>query len=222
MFELNLIKDKQKARQRRRIVFLAVSGIVLLSGLTAISVGGLIWKLMIEVDGVRANVVSQTEAADQLEASLSVREPAARERRNGLILAWNEDVRVMKDRPYFTPALADFAGETPATVEFWYNSIAINMPGGGSDDDDAMLALLEGRHVVSQGYIEIDASSSHVMAERELSSIAGRMRRVQDLAGPVRFDVDEQNEIAPGGGGMSSKYMPFTASATQGFFGARE
>ena len=82
MFELNLIKDKAKARQRRRIIFLSIVGILFLSGLLSIFVFfALFWRETITLKNAQDEVARVDKSLKELKDNLDKREPAARKRR---------------------------------------------------------------------------------------------------------------------------------------------
>lgn len=223
MFELNLIKDKAKARQRRRIIFLSIVSILFLAGLLSIFVGSLFYREVVQLDTRNAEIASLTESNNSMKADLDNREDKARIRRNALIDAWNEDMRVMRDRPYFTPVLEDFSAHRPASADFWYNSISLSMTRRGSGprgtgDDTSMnaRALLDSRVLEASGYIEIEASD--ILTESELRQLAVRMRALTNLVGEPRYELDVNQEIIPGGDADANRYVPFTMRAAQTTF----
>jgi hypothetical protein len=116
MFELNLIKDKAKARQRRRVIFLSIVSILFLAGLLGIFVGSLFWRETIGLKKVNAEVAETQKKLDDLRIHLDVAEPKARKRRNTLIKALKEDHMVRTDRPSFTPIMEDLAKYHPTTA----------------------------------------------------------------------------------------------------------
>lgn len=225
MFELNLIKDKAKSRQRRRIIFLSVVSILFLSGLLAIFVGSLFWRETIAVKNAQVEVARIQGSLTDLKTTLDTREPAARKRRNALIEAFQEDVLIRQDRPYFNPILEDIAQHHPSSANFWYNSVQITadtQPGGGlrgqvgEDPYAASKSLMGTRGLEANGYVQIEASD--IVTESELVQVAGRMDGFLKLVGKPTFNVDVAAEITPGGNPEESRYVPFTMRAAQTLF----
>ncbi|MCA8915848.1 MAG: hypothetical protein KDB90_10595 [Planctomycetes bacterium] len=225
MFELNLIKDKAKARQRRRVIFLSIVSILLLAGLLAIFVGSLFWRETIKLKQANDEVTQISLKLDGMRADLDVREPAARKRRNALIEAWSEDVLVRQDRPFFNPILTDLVEHHPPTAKFWYNSIQLTTNTGGragdaSEDTAAATALMGTRGLEANGYIQIEGSD--VLTESELTQVARQMDGMVKLVGEPKFSLDVSHEIVPGGDAEASRYVPFTVRAAQTQFSGRE
>jgi hypothetical protein len=225
MFELNLIKDKAKARQRRRVIFLSIVSILLLAGLLAIFVGSLFWRETIKLKQADEEVTQIALKLDALKLDLDTREPAARKRRNALIEAWGEDVLVREMRPYFNPILQDLVEHHPPTAKFWYNSVQLTTNTGGpvGDADDktaASKALMGTRGLEANGYIQIEGSD--VLTESELTQISRQMDGMVKLVGEPKFTLDVSHEIVPGGDAEASRYVPFTVRAAQTQFSGRE
>lgn len=223
MFELNLIKDKAKARQRRRVIFLSIVSILFLAGLLGIFVGSLYWRETINLNRVNKEVADTEGKLNALRADLDVREPKARKRRNALIKAWKEDYLVRTDRPSFTPILEDLAKYHPSTAKFWYNSITITTNvdragrGTGVEDPNAAAKALMGtRGLEANGYIQIEASD--VITESELRQISKQMSGMMKLVGPPTFQLELTQEIVPGGDSEANRYVPFTMRAEQTLF----
>lgn len=226
MFELNLIKDKAKARQRRRVVFLSIVGILFLSGLLSIFVFfALFMRERSELKNAEIEVARVEKNLKDLETQLNIREPAARKRRNALILAYQEDVMVRQDRPYFGPILEDIAEYHPNSAKFWYNSILISVetgqgggPRGNASDDKyaAAKALMGTRGLEANGYVQIEASD--IVTDSELVQIAKQMDGMIKLVGEPKYAIDVSSEITPGGNADASRYVPFTMRAAQSVF----
>jgi hypothetical protein len=221
MFELNLIKDKAKARQRRRVIFLSIVSILFLAGLLGIFVGSLYWRETIELKRVSKEVTDTENKLKSLGAELDLREPAARKRRNALIKAWKEDRFVLTERPTFTPILEDLATHHPGTAKFWYNSVLITADTGSGgprgalaeDPYSASRSLMGTRGLEANGYVQIEASD--VITESEMRQIAKQMTGMTDLVGPPTFDLVLEQEINPGGDAETNRYVPFTMRAEQ-------
>lgn len=221
MFELNLIKDKAKARQRRRVIFLSVVSILFLAGLLSIFVGSLFWRETTQLKKTQDEMASVDTSLKAMKADLDVREPAARKRRNALIEAWREDVAVRQDRPYFSPIIRDIVSYHPASARFWYNQISIstNVEGGGprgtgTDSELAAAKSLMGtRGLEASGYIQIEGSD--ILTESELRTVAKQMDGMLKLVGEPKYTLDVSSEIIPGGDSEASRYVPFTMRAAQ-------
>jgi len=224
MFELNLIKDKAKARQRRRIIFLSVVSILFLAGLLSIFVGSLWWRETDQLKSINVQVADKEAEIKRLGDDLNVREPAAKKRRNALINAYKEDALVRSDRPTFYPILEDLAKYHPTSAKFWYNSVLVttNTEGAGpratsSDDPTAgAKALMGTRALEANGYIQIEASD--IVTENELVQIAKQMTGMVRLVGEPRFTLAVERETAASA--ESSRYVPFIVRAAQTQFQA--
>jgi hypothetical protein len=223
MFELNLIKDKAKARQRRRIIFLSIVGILFLSGLLSIFVFfALFWQETIKLENAEAEVARVDKSLKELKGQLDKRQPAARKRRNALIEAYQEDVLVRKDHPTFNPILEDLAKHHPSTAEFWYNSVLVTPdtegtgPQAASGDEYAEAKELMGtRGLVASGYVEIVASD--VLTQSDLAQMAQQMKGMVKLVGEPSFTILLESEIRPSGS-EDTPYVPFTMRAAQQMF----
>ncbi|MCB9932789.1 MAG: hypothetical protein H6841_05125 [Planctomycetes bacterium] len=221
MFELNLIKDKAKARQRRRVIFLSVVSILFLAGLLAIFVGSLFWKETTDLKTANNEIATVEKKLTDMKSDLDVREPAARKRRNSVIEAWYEDVSVRQDRPYFSPIIKDLVEHHPSTARFWYNSVSIstNTEGAGPRGTGAegaaasAKALMGTRGLEAGGYIQIEGSD--ILTEVELRTIAKQMDGMLKLVGEPKFTLDVSAEVVPGGDSEASRYVPFTMRAAQ-------
>lgn len=220
MFELNLIKDKAKARQRRRVIFLGIVTILLLSGLLAIVVGSLFWQELTTLESVNANIKSTTAANDAIDKENKEREPKAKKRRNAMILAYQEDLEVRQNRPYFTPIMRDLADIFPKSAEFWYNSISITQPttGGGGRGaiayDQGSKDLMGTRSLIGSGYIQIEQSD--ILTQNELTTLSSRMQGMVRLCGQPRFEMDLSRDQSAVQG--SGRYVPFTIQASTTMF----
>jgi hypothetical protein len=225
MFELNLIKDKAKARQRRRVIFLSVVSILFLAGLLGIFVGSLYWRETIVLKRVNNEVADTEGKLNALRADLDTREPKARKRRNALIKAWKEDYLVRTDRPSFTPIVEDLAKYHPSTAKFWYNSITIstNVDAAGrgtqvEDPNAAAKALMGTRGLEANGYIQIEASE--IITQSELRQMSRQMSGMMKLVGPPTFALDLAREDPSAAAALDSegRYVPFTMRAEQTLF----
>ena len=225
MFELNLIKDKAKARQSRRIIFLSIVGILFLSGLLSIFVFfALFWRETITLKNAQDEVARVDKSLKDLKEQLDKQEPAARKRRNALIEAYQEDVVVRQDHPYFNPILEDLAKHHPTSAKFWYNSVLIttdaqtggpNRPGANTEPFAQANELMGTRGLEANGYIQITASD--IVTESDLSQVAKQMKGLVKLVGEPKFTIDISAEIRPGGS-EDTRYVPFTMSAAQTLF----
>jgi hypothetical protein len=223
MFELNLIKDKAKARQRRRIIFMSIVCIALLSGLSLIAVGSLYWTETTRLGTVETKIASVTSTITALEGEVKLREPIARKTRNGMINAWQEDYDVIQNRPRLTPVVSDLARYHPRNGDFWYNEIHIRpiraAQGQQVDPSAAAKALMGTRALEGGGYIEIEQSD--VMTDNELRDMTAKMTDMVDLVGVPFFTITDNTEsegLALEGG----RYVRFIVSAAATTFaGAR-
>ncbi|MCC7510545.1 MAG: hypothetical protein IT464_14380 [Planctomycetes bacterium] len=221
MFELNLIKDKAKSRQRRRVIFLGIVTILFLSGLLAIVVGSLFWQELTTLKKVEADILSKKTSNDAIELEIGIEKPKAKKRRNAMIEAWTEDLDVRQNRPYFTPLMRDIADHYPKSAEFWYNMLQVEQQevvatGVRADRDPTAGSkeLMGTRRLNGTGYIQIEQSD--VLTVSELRSLSGRMQSMVKLVGEPRFELDlskEPNTIQDGG-----RYVPFTIQAAATIF----
>ncbi len=224
MFELNLIKDKAKARQRRRLIFLCIVSIALLSGLSLIAIGSLFWRETTLLQTQEREIDQLASYIKEIEGWVATEGPKARKRRNAMIHAWNEDFEVLQSRPRFTPVLWDLYEYKPRNGDFWYNEFSIRAirttPTSGAQADQFALAksLMGPRRLSGNGYIEIEQSD--VMTENELADMTARMERMVNLVGAPRFAIElsQRNEGAALEGG---RYVPFTVEAATSAFTGR-
>lgn len=223
MFELNLIKDKAKARQRRRIIFLSVVSIVFLAGLLGMFFGSLFWGEINKLDTVNKDIAAKQSQINAMQAQLEIDEPLARKRRNGLIEAYNENMMVLADRPFFNPVLADIAEHNPGGAEFWYNDITITTTGSGAtgpgmtaDPFAAAKDLLGTRGLEASGYIEIEASD--IVTESQLNQISEQMDGMVKLVGKPKFSLELGSEGQRGADSDAARYVPFSMRAAQTTF----
>lgn len=228
MFELNLIKDKAKARQRRRVIFLSIVCVLFLSGLLAIFVGSLYWNESTKLTKLRIQAKDLNDRNTALKADLDVREPKAVLRRNGLIEAWKESLQVHKDRKYFSLALQDLFEVKPATAEFWYRQISFSIvrQGGGGGAQGGPATELKGedllgpRGMLGGGYIEVEGSE--VLTKRELDARALKMEYLTNLVGQPSFtlNLERQDANRQNRPGDERQYLDFTIQAAQRIFNA--
>lgn len=223
MYELNLIKDKAMARQRRRVIFLSIVCILFLSGLSAIFVGSLYWNETTKLTTVRKNVADLKTQNDTLKADLDIREPKGVKRRNGLIEAWRESMDVRKDRLFFGPALHDVYDRRPFSAEFWYRELSITTSHQGAPGavDNTAAELMMPRTLDGSGYVQIEASE--ILTKRELDSLSGRMEGMTRLTGQPTFNMELEREAAggnqPNRTGDERRYVGFRVQAAQRVFG---
>ena len=219
MFELNLIKDKAKARQRRRVIFLAIVTVLFLSGLLSIFVGSLFWKESTDLKKLNDTIASQQKQVTDLTTRLNVEEPAAIKRKLGMIAAYTEDFNTLKRRPYFTPILKDLYQQKP-NAEFWYNRLTIDVNTAGlqrgasgvpDDPHQRANALMGPRSLQANGYIQIVASD--IVTENDLKQVAQAMDGMLTLLGEPQFSLDLQRETSPTADREVSRYVPFQMRA---------
>jgi hypothetical protein len=227
MYELNLIKDKAKARQRRRIVFLCIVSVLFLGGLLSIFVGSLYWRETIVLDSVAAHAADLERSIQERQADLAVRGPKTLKRRNALIRAQQEDERVLADLQAYSPLLMDLHRERPTTAEYWYNEIDIGLTptttgrGTTADPQAAAEALLGGRTLSARGWLQIEASD--IMSQNELDSVAGRMQNLLQVVGRPGFSLDAASQSGQSIGtgvrqGEDRRYAQFQLRAARATF----
>ncbi len=221
MFELNLIKDKAKARQRRRVIFLSIVCILFLSGLTGIFVGSLYWNETTKLNKIRESANLLAKANESLNNELMIREPKSLKRRNGLIEAWKESAAVRRDRKFFTPALQDLFERKPATADFWYRQLTISIVRqGGPADVVKGEDLLGPRGLLGSGYVAIEGSE--VLTQRELDARAAQMNGLSSLVGQPRFTLEVERQDTANrqsrSGDDDRVYVGFTIQAAQSVF----
>lgn len=220
MFELNLIKDKAKARQRRRVIFLSIVCILFLSGLLAMFVGSLYWNETTKLNRIQIEATKLKDKNDAMNNDLLVREPKALKRRNGLIEAWKESNAVRRDRVYFKPSLQDIFERRPSTAEFWYRQLSITVvrqggPGETMKGED----LLGPRGLLGGGYIQIEGSE--VLTQRELDARSVQMDNLTKLVGQPKFTLNverQDNANRQNRPGDERQYIDFTIQAAQRVF----
>ncbi|MBX3473645.1 MAG: hypothetical protein KF754_04620 [Planctomycetes bacterium] len=226
MFELNLIKDKAKARQRRRVIFLSIVCVLFLSGLLAIFVGSLYWNETTKLNKIQAQVKELGDRNTAMEADLNLREPKAVLRRNGLIEAWKESLKVQNERKYFTLSLQDLFEVRPASAEFWYRQLSFSIvrqgnPQGGPGTELKGEDLLGPRGLLGGGYIEVQGSE--VLTKRELDARSLKMENLTNLVGQPSFALNLERADATNRQsrpGDERQYLDFTIQAAQRIFSA--
>ncbi|MBE7492839.1 MAG: hypothetical protein HS108_13945 [Planctomycetes bacterium] len=222
MFELNLIKDKAKARQRRRVIFLSVVCILFLSGLTAIFVGSLYWNETTKLNKAKGLADELAKKNEAMNNDLAIREPKSLKRRNGLIEAWRESMAVHKDRKFFSPGLKEIMERRPAG-QFWYRSINITVvrqggPGETLKGED----LLGPRGLLGGGYVQIEGGAE-TLTQRELDARSGQMTHLTSLVGQPKFTLnmdrqDTANRQSRPGEDENKQFVDFTISAAMRVF----
>lgn len=221
MFELNLIKDKAKARQRRRVIFMAIMCIMLLTGLVGIVVGMQAWRESIELDKAIAEVKRLTDTNASRKADLDSREPKVLKMRNGMVDALLETSLVRKDRKLFTEAMRELYQKKPSDRDFWYHSLEFAVIRSGDANAPANpMDLLGKRSLFGRGYVEI--TDSDVLTQRRLESIGigvgGDPRGMNDLVGKPTFQLQLEGEVAGGRGAEDTRYVTFSVQAAQRVF----
>lgn len=218
MFELNLIKDKAMARQRRRIIFMSVVSILFLALLSGMGVGSLFWTEKINLDKLTSTTHSLVESNAQREAILTVEWPKTLRRRNALIRALNEDRALLQDRRLFAPALKDIYERRPATAEFWYSQLKIT----AESPDGEGAALMAPRKVRGFGHIQLELSD--VRTQEELSGLSPTggtrsMVGVTQLAGNPLFTMQGSDPMGTAARqGDERRYVGFDMRAEQRTF----
>jgi hypothetical protein len=193
MFELNLIKEKALARQRRRVIFLSVMSVVLLSGLLSMFVGGLIYQEFMAVNKLDDEIADTRRIVAEEDMQIATTTPRLIARRTALINAYNESFTVQDERPAFTPILIDIYEQRPL-AEFWYNQVTVSRPGRrttpgqrGTGHEEAE-TLMGARSVLATGYVQI--LQSDVLTETDLESVAARMELMRPLVGDAEYVID--------------------------------
>lgn len=222
MFELNLIKDKALARQRRRVIFLAVACILLLAGLVSIFVGSLIWNEHNRVKTLRSQVASLESENKTREEGLNLREPKARTLRNGMIKAWAESYKVRKDRPQLTPLMQDLADRRPMGVnEFWYNQVSIKTIKQGNTPAEQILTgddLLGFRALEGFGYVQI--AGSDVLTGKALEQLGSSFSGAIKVVGQPSYELllEQESQAKTSSASESTRYVRFSVQAAQRTF----
>ncbi|KAA0217778.1 hypothetical protein EDM80_02800 [bacterium] len=221
MFELNLIKDKAKARQRRRVIFLTITSICFLAALCSMFVLSLYWSEFQATKTLIAGNDRTQASVNQLKGENDVNEPLIKKRRNELIKAWEEDVNFFAKRPYYTPVLNIIAKERP-DAQFWYSRIEINPITAAANAPvsagPATPKVLAPRRLTAQGIINI--KESDVQTEKQLDRLVAKMNTIDafvNLVGVARPTLDRASESGQSqGGGDSGRWNEFEISGTAG------
>jgi hypothetical protein len=227
MFELNLIKDKARARQRRRVIFLTITSVCFLAGLCSLFVASLyLSELNATKDAARQ--------ADAKNAELNVKkvendtnEPIFKKRRNEVIKAWLEDTEFLSKRPYYSTVLKILSTERPGSP-YWYTIIEFRLlaqgnPAGVAAGGPALPQtpkLLLPRGLRISGMISI--TESDVKTQQALKRMDERMNDREGfvaLVGPVTSVLDPAaaNKFGGGGGqggGEASRWNEFTMTTS--------
>ena len=221
MFELNLIKDKARARQRRRIIFLTITSVCFLAGLCSLFVVSLyLSELNATKDAEKQAGMKQAEL-DAKKVENDTNDPIFRKRRNEVIKAWNEDTDFLSRRPYYSPVLRLLTKEKPG-APFWYSTIEFRMlalpnsaaaPAGvTATPQTPKLLAPRGLHI--SGMISI--TESDVKTQQALKRMDERLNDAEgfvQLVGPATSQLDPaaSNKFGGGqGGGDASRWSEFT------------
>lgn len=227
MFELNLIKDKARARQRRRIIFLTITSVCFLAGLCSLFVVSLyLSELNATKDAEKQAALKQAEL-DAKKVENDTNDPIFRKRRNEVIKAWNEDTDFLIKRPYYSPVLKILTTEKPG-APFWFTSVEFRMlaasaPGAGAPAGvtapPATPKLLLPRGLRISGMISI--TESDVKTQQALKRMDERMNDREgfvQLVGPVTSTLDPAASTRFGGGsqggGDASRWNEFTMTTS--------
>jgi len=220
MFELNLIKDKAKARQRRRVIFLSIVSILFLAALVSMFAGSLVYREQLNNDRLRASVKNLTDENNAMDADLKIKRPKTLTQRNRLIKACVESERVRNNRRYFTPALEDLYMRAPAGAEFWYTSVDLQpiRQAGAATAGSTGADLLGFRSLYAEGYVMIVGSD--VLTQKSLENIGGSMRGMHELVGNPQFTSSPDQGVVAGAQGSvdEPRYIRFSVQALQQVF----
>jgi len=225
MFELNLIKDKAKARQRRRVIFLTITSVCFLAALSSLFVLSLWWAEL-----QATNLATQTANNKQAEltamkANNDVEEPKAQRRRNALIEAWGEDTNFLLKRPYYTTALLNILSTEQPGSKFWYSTIEVRLvtsqlsaSAAGGPQAPQVPRVLSPRQLTCTGLINI--TESDIRTEQQLFRLMDRMNLDNGFVALVGVARATLNKVSdqPGsgqGGGQASRWNEFEITASK-------
>lgn len=227
MFELNLIKDKARARQRRRVIFLTITSVCFLAGLCSLFVVSLyLSELNATKDAEKQSALKQAEF-DAKKVENDTNDPIFKKRRNAVITAWTEDMDFLVKRPFYSPVLKILSTEKPGSP-YWFTSIEFRMLSAGAPAGAAPTGvagqpqtpkLLMPRGLRISGMISI--TESDVKTQQALKRMDERMNDREgfvQLVGPVTSVLDPAASNRFGGsgqgGGEASRWNEFTMSTS--------
>jgi hypothetical protein len=223
MFELNLIKDKAKARQRRRVIFMSIMLVMLLCGLVSLFVGSMIWTEQNDINWVTEKHINLEKQNTTLDNDLKLKEPAAIKRLNALVRATEESERLRNKRMYFAPALRDLFMVRPDGTRFWYTAIdfAPIRPAAAQGGVQPPVDLTGYRSFSADGHVQILLSD--VKTQQALERMSADMRDLAALCGQPSFtsQPDQGTVSSSGAGGQTQeeeRYIRFSARAMQQYY----
>ena len=225
MFELNLIKDKARARQRRKIIFMTISMVCLMAGLCSLFVVSLYIKELNDTNRFAREAQSKEAEFNAKKLENDTNDPIFRKRRNEVIKAWNEDVEFLNKRPYYSPVLKVLSTEKPG-APYWFTSIEFvtltqGQPGvasTGVPGASATPRMMLPRGLRISGMIAI--VESDVRTEQALKRFDERMNDRDGfvaLVGPAqsRLSDSAKGQVGGGqGGGESRRWNEFSIAST--------
>ena len=228
MFELNLIKDKARARQRRRIIFLSITSISFLAALCSLFVVSMYLKELNETNDFAKQAQTKEAEFNAKKAENDRNEPVFKLRRNEVIKAWNEDIDFLAKRPYYSPVLKALYTEKPG-ARYWFSSILIATLGQaqasaatGTTAAPKTPKMMMPRGLRISGMIAI--VESDVRTEQAMTRWDERMNERDgfvQLVGPARSRLASTSGSGGQGGGEGSRWNEFTieSSAVGGNYG---
>ncbi|MCC6150339.1 MAG: hypothetical protein IT461_08835 [Planctomycetes bacterium] len=232
MFELNLIKDKARARQRRRVIFLSITSICFLAALCSLFVVSIYLKELNETNDLAKQAQTKEAELNAKKAENDRNEPVFKLRRNEVIKAWNEDIDFLGKRPYYSPVLKALYAEKPG-AKYWFSSILILTLGQpqqsaatGTPNTPKTPKMMMPRGLRISGMIAI--VESDVRTEQAMTRWDERMNERDgfvSLVGPARSRLATATGGGQGGsgqgGGEGSRWNEFTieSSAVGGNYG---
>lgn len=213
MFELNLIKDKARARQRRRIIFLSITSICFLAALCSLFVVSMYLKELNETNDFARQAQTKETEFNAKRAENDRNEPVFKLRRNEVIKAWNEDIDFLGRRPYYSPVLKALYSEKPG-ARYWFSNVMIVVLGQpqqsaatGTNAAPELPKMMMPRGLRIQGMIAI--VESDVRTEQAMTRWDERMNERDgfvQLVGPARSRLAASSGSGGQGGGEGSRW----------------
>ncbi|MCC6572650.1 MAG: hypothetical protein IT462_02560 [Planctomycetes bacterium] len=221
MFELNLIKDKAKARQRRRIIVLSVISIVFLAALCSVFVGLMTAQEKTRTDLQQATAQKYDKEFSTLKGRLDNEYPKAQDRKKAMKLAWDEDVKLLNERVFLSPVLTQIAQYKPARGQFWYSEISVTLMStpttGGAQPASPLLA---NRELSGTGVVQI--VDSDIVTQQALEAVGRQISENPDVTRAVGVPTYELTFDEQAGGrlaGSAGRYARFVVRARRDFGG---
>jgi hypothetical protein len=218
MFELNLIRDKARARRRRRIIFLSIVSIMFFSLLNVLFIGSLWFSVAKETDREKLKADSKEKEAKELKAFLDVEQPKWEKNRNQVIRAWNETDKLFTTRRTVTPSLKDLMSNTArveGNVQFWYTELRVAPVPPSTQGGPGMIktSIIEPLQLYATGVIQVTESDDRTRIL--LGIVSDRLASGNFGLGVPSFEVDFSKQLKAPGGGEGSRYAEFTLRTTQ-------